>query len=66
MTDAEIGRLREGKQQPESEKVKVLLQKVQALDIELSDRKEAAFRRGDEPRNRALEAGRAYQEGDGF
>jgi Protein of unknown function (DUF3431) len=66
MTDAEISMLLEAGKQRDSEEIKVLLQQIGELDRELSARKEEAFRRGDDPRNRAQEAEREFREGDGF
>lgn len=37
-----------------------------ALDLQMSTRKKDAFLRGDDPKNRAIEAGREWNSGDGF
>ncbi len=65
-SDAEIGVLMDAGQQAESESVKFLREQSERLNKELGDLKEEAFRRGDNPRNRALEASRLWNEGDGF
>lgn len=66
LSDTEISVLMENGQQADSEPIKYLRQKSDELNQELSTRKEAAFRRGDDPRNRAVEAGREWADGDGF
>jgi hypothetical protein len=40
--------------------------KIAALDVVLNAGKAEAMQRGDDPRNRAMEAGRQWKEGDGF
>ena len=40
--------------------------KIAALDKVLNAGKAEAMRRGEDPRNRAMEAGREWKEGDGF
>ena len=40
--------------------------KIAALDTFLNDEKRKAIQLGDDPRNRAKEAGREWREGDGF
>lgn len=49
-----------------SERVRYLKVQSEALDREMSVRVEDAIKRGDNPRTRALECGRAWQEGGGF
>ncbi|KAI9838577.1 MAG: hypothetical protein M1819_004889 [Sarea resinae] len=51
---------------PELGKDVVLREKIDGLMTELGKRKEAAFERGKDPRIRAEESGRPWQEGDGF
>jgi hypothetical protein len=41
-------------------------QKRDALNAELDRLKQEAYKRGEDPRNRALECGRPWKEGDGF
>lgn len=55
-----------GGQQAESESVKSLRAQSEELNKDLNVRKTDAFQRGDDPKNRALEAGREWKEGDGF
>lgn len=45
---------------------KELQGKIVALNAVLNAEKEKAIQRGDDPRNRAMEAGREWKEGDGF
>jgi hypothetical protein len=45
---------------------KELEEKIAALDVVLHAGKLEAMQRGDDPRNRAMEAGRDWKEGDGF
>lgn len=66
VTDAEISDLQDAGQQSELKSLEVLLKQSEELNKELSVRKEDAFRRGDDPRSRALEVGRDWKEGDGF
>lgn len=47
------------------EKLKAQVE-LTALDLKMSTRKNDAFLRGEDPRNRAVEAGREWKEGDGF
>jgi hypothetical protein len=65
VSDAEITALVDAGK-GESESVKSLRKQSAELNKELSDQKDEAFRRGDNPKNRALEAGREWKEGDGF
>ena len=66
MCNTEASELVEAGHQPESEAVKSLKQQIRELDEDLSARKEEAFQRGDDPKNRAIEVGREWKEGDGF
>ncbi|OGE54154.1 hypothetical protein PENARI_c006G02587 [Penicillium arizonense] len=43
-----------------------LRQKIEGAENEIVERLQAAVERGNNPRNRALEAGRPWKEGDGF
>ncbi len=65
VTDAEISVLVDAGEQ-DSESLRSLRQQSDELNKELSARKEEAFKRGDEPTNRAVEAGREWKEGNGF
>jgi Protein of unknown function (DUF3431) len=65
VSDAEASVLMEAGQ-TESESVKFLKEQSERLNNDLSTLKEEAYRRGDDPRNRALEAGREWKEGDGY
>lgn len=65
VSDTEISVLLDAGEQ-DSESLKFLRNQSDELNKELSARKEEAFRRGDDPRNRAAEAGREWKEGDGF
>ena len=53
-------------EQAESDKLSYLYEQVNALDKELAARRKDAIARGDDPRKRAEECGRQWQEGDGF
>jgi Protein of unknown function (DUF3431) len=66
ITDAEITVLVDAVERAESESIKSLREQSEKLSNELSIWKEEAFRRGDNPKNRALEVGRRWSEGDGF
>ncbi len=55
-----------GMEPPEVGRDVFLRDQVDALDKELEERKAAALERGRDPRNRAVEAGREWKEGDGF
>jgi len=39
---------------------------MEALEMEMNNRLTVALKRGENPRNRAEEAGRPWKEGDGF
>lgn len=51
---------------PEPGGDRLLDQKITAVESEMDEMKKAALARGQDPRNRALEAGREWKEGDGF
>ncbi|KAI9678825.1 MAG: hypothetical protein M1817_005885 [Caeruleum heppii] len=51
---------------PETGRDVFLRDQIDALNKELDTRKDAAIERGRDPKNRALEAGREWKEGDGF
>ncbi|KAI9779028.1 MAG: hypothetical protein M1816_003776 [Peltula sp. TS41687] len=51
---------------PEMGKDVFLRDQIDALNRELDDRREQAVQRGRDPKNRAVEAGRDWNEGDGF
>lgn len=65
-SDTELDALLEAGQGEASESIKFLRAQSEELNQELSRLKEEAFKRGEDPKNRALEAGREREEGDGF
>jgi len=62
------GRFEEAQQLdvPEPGKDKELKEQIQTLRGDVDKRKKAAFERGMNPANRAMEAGRRWHEGDGY
>ena len=50
----------------EYEKAKDAETRKSALEVQLQELKAQAFDRGNDPKNRAAECGRAWKEGDGF
>lgn len=48
------------------ELIAATVKEMDALNAELERLKKEAYRRGEDPRNRALECGRPWKEGDGF
>ena len=62
------GRLEEAAtlEEPEAGREVFLRSQIDAYHNELNGRKQLALERGDDPRNRAEEAGRVWNEGDGF
>ena len=53
-------------QEPEAGKDEILQKEIDSMGREMADMKEVALRRGLEPKIRAQESGREWQEGDGF
>ncbi|KAF2095613.1 hypothetical protein NA57DRAFT_79331 [Rhizodiscina lignyota] len=53
-------------QQPEAVRDDVLQREIESMRIEMADMKEVALRRGLDPKIRAQESGRKWEEGDGF
>ena len=50
----------------DSDEVQAVQRKADAIDEELTRKKQDAYRRGEDPKTRAKEVGRQWKEGDGF